>query len=78
MSNIIKFNPPPDGCSMCWKERKKTIVRILKTYVFVDYKIKMGIVGKCTADKKNKMERIIKAELLKMCKGWIEIEWIQL
>ena len=78
MKNVIKFNPPPDGCSICWKERKQTIVKILKTYVFNAYKIKMGIVGKCTADKKNKMEGIIRAELQKMRKGYIEIDWIQL
>lgn len=73
INNFIKFYPPPDNCDSCWKQRKKFFKSILPNVKFTDNKLVIIIVGDCHDEKKDKLEKFLKSELVKMEKSDVEI-----
>lgn len=68
ISNVIKFYPPPDNCSKCWKERKKFFRAILPKVNFTNDELIIQIQGTCHTEKITQLKNFLISELEKMNK----------
>jgi len=75
---ISKINAVPQGCTKCWQERKKSIRTVLANMVWPKNTMTLNIpiVGKMEKGDLVRLEKIIKDELIRIKKGYIDITFI--
>lgn len=76
----IKMNAVPQGCTRCWQERKKHIRTVLANMDLSGklYTLTIPIVGVMNKGDKEKFTTIVKQELVRLKRGYIDVQIIQL